>query len=79
MIDAARHDCHVLLLENIADCSGLAANYAAQVPVYAGLKNPALIRYNLKAAAEYLKAAIRYFNELEALDDQPAGFREAAE
>jgi hypothetical protein len=78
MSERALQECRILLLENISDCSGQAASYAAQVPVYASMNNRALIRYNIKAATEYLKAAIRSFNELEALD-LPAELREAAE
>ncbi len=78
MSEVSRHDCRILLAENVAECSAVAAHYLRMVPQYADLNNQAGMRYSLKCAVDHVKAAVQSFKDIEALD-APAVMSEAAE
>jgi hypothetical protein len=78
MSEAVLHDRRILLVENAAECSAVAAHYLRMVPQYADLNNRAGMRYSLKCAVEHVKAAVASYKDLEALDAPPE-HREAAE
>ncbi len=70
MSKAAIHDHRILLVRDIAENAALASHYSAMTPTYADLNDRAGMRYSLKSAIAYIKAAARSWNDLEMLDDQ---------
>jgi hypothetical protein len=72
MSPAARHDCAILLREDICANVGVAAHYSGLTARFAELGDDAGIKYALKNVAIHVKAAVRSFNELEQLCAPPS-------
>jgi hypothetical protein len=75
---SCRRDRRIILAENVAECSAVAAHYLCMVSQYADLNNQSGMRNSLKCAAEHVKAAVASFKDFESLD-AAAQNREALE